>query len=176
MQPSCASDFSGTYLLKNLVAEIKVRLKAKGQVYLVYIQEDLSGNSLAELHEFWEMHGLSESALNKCQFVEKRYAELRGWMDNGIDEDEIVSTVQELRACKVWDSRNLPDGRLEELSEDGSQLLSPLFLSYELETSPLAKLATIDICGGGRDFCLREVELWLESRGAQYNRVEHLVY
>lgn len=175
IQPCYSSVFAHGFV-GDIVAEIERRIAAGLPVYLVHNDLELSGDQLGDVHEFWLEHGLSEDVLERCQFIEKQYAELRGWMDCGVSDDDIVKTLQALRQAKLWDSRLLPAEALESLSPDGSELCNPLFLSWHLESSPLTSLVDMDICGGGREECLREVELWLESRKLPYNRIESLVY
>lgn len=175
VQPGHNTAFCSSYVA-NLVKEVRLRIEAGQPVYIVYNDEDMSGDTEASVQDFWMEHGLDESDLFSCTFIEKQFAELRGWMDFGVDEDEIVEVMKRMRANRLNDSRLLEPDVLEALSCDGKETKNPIFLSYFLESSPLRHVRDLDVCGGGRSECLREVELWMESLGTNYNRLEHLSY
>jgi hypothetical protein len=164
------------HLMPKFVAEVTKRIRQGDEVLLTVNVPDLSGDSDDDIADFWVKHGLDESCLDRLIRVPKTYAFLRGWMDNGVPDEEIVATLRALRKAGVSDTRSISDDELEAIAPEGSQYVSPLFLPDELEYSDLAHLSSMDICGGYREECLREVELWLESRGNTYRRLEHLVY
>lgn len=163
-------------LKSSLVAEIRARLNAGLPVFIVYNDEDMTGDTRTSVYCFWYDEGLTEEELDQCQFIEKQFAELRGWMDEGVDEDEIVAAVKLMRSRGVYDSRQLDEDDLAEVSQEGFGTQNPLFISQYLEASALFGVRKLDICGGGRNECLREVELWMDSLGTNYNRLDHLCY
>ncbi|MBC8741709.1 hypothetical protein F6X40_34675 [Paraburkholderia sp. UCT31] len=146
-------------------------------IFRVKVNEELSGDTPEDFDEYWQDAGASRQLLDHSRVMEKPYAFLRGWMDNGVPDDEIVATLKEMRKRGVNDSRQLPKEVLVSLSEHGASLCDPLFLPYELEdqASTLTSRAWTT-CGGGRDECLKEFELWLDSNDVTYFRDESLVY
>ena len=163
-------------LMPQYIAEVAKRIHRGEEVLLTVNVPELSGDTDEDVAVFWYEHGLDEAYMDRLIRVPKTYAFLRGWMDNGAPDDEIISTLRALRKEGLNDTRSISTKKLEKLAPEGSQLIDPLFLPDELEYSELAHLPTMDICGGYRDQCLREVELWLDSRGNTYNRLEHLVF
>jgi hypothetical protein len=163
-------------LMPKFVAEVRKRIRRGEEVLLTVNVPDLSGDTDEDIVDFWLEHGLGEDCLDGLIRVPKTYAFLRGWMDNGAPDEEIISALRALRKAGLSDTRSISLDELEEVAPEGSQLCSPLYMPEELEYSELAHLPSIDICGGYRDECLREVELWLESRGNTYQRIEHLIY
>lgn len=146
-------------------------------IHVLFVNEELSADTLPDVQSFWREHGADEALLERLSWHEKPYAFLRGWMDNGIDEDDIVSTLQGMRRLAAWDSRDLSPETLEQLCESGSQLIDPLLRDHDVE-SLLPALAGRDwtTCGGGRDECLLEVELVLRSADIRFERLDHLTY
>lgn len=175
IQP-CYVSYMGNNILSATLEEILERLARYETVWMLYNNEDLSGDLLCDIHDLWRDAGMSEEAIGQCHWVEKQYAFLRGWMDIGIDHDEIVVALKLLQRLKQMDSRDVPEDELARVSSAGSESCNPLFDSYELQQSGIGRLSAVDICGGGRDECLLETEIWLTSRGVQFNRLDHLTY
>jgi hypothetical protein len=162
--------------MPQFVAEATKRIRRGEEVLLTVNVPDLSGDSDDDIVDFWLEHGFKKSYLDHLIRVPKTYAFLEGWRSNGAPDDEIIRALRTLRKAGLNDTRSISSEKLEAVAPAGSQLGEPLFLPDELEYSELAHLSSMDICGGYRDECLREVELWLESRGNTYQRIEHLIY
>lgn len=146
-------------------------------VVFLSVNEELSGDTEESIQEFWADHGLDEDLASRIRFETKPYAFLRSWMDQGVDEDEIVETCRALRRAGLNDSRELPTDALEGLSCEGTALGDPLILPKELDDIRFFRTGMqLDICGGGRYECLKEMELWLAARDITCERLEHLVY
>lgn len=175
VQPGHASAI-GQYMVNSLIREIQERLESGAPVFLVYNDEEMSGDTLESVQNFYWENGLSPEQVADCTFIEKQFAELRGWMDAGVPDGEILAAVRAMRARRVWDTRCLPAEMLEEMCPWGLDSGNPIFVSQYLESSALARIRKLDICGGARDECLREVELWMDSLDVHYERLEHLVY
>ena len=116
--------------------------------------------------------------------VDKGFGHMRSWMDSGIPESTIIKTIRLLYQQKVTDSRELtfPGNRKErtpELSEvmgaveqmDGD----PLTVDWT-SIAQLKQFSGAYIVGGGRNECLREVELLMNSFNIKYKRIDSLVY
>lgn len=146
-------------------------------IVFVRVNEELSGDAECDAMAYWEEAGLDPEVLANAQHVEKTYAFFRGWMDNGVADDVIVSTVKHLRSENKWDTRDLDAEVLESFETGLSERWDPLLRPYELESvAPLFQRKEWTLCGGGRYECLKEFELWLESLDIPYERLEHLVY
>jgi hypothetical protein len=174
VQPAYASAFGAGF-----TKEVLDRMRAVPQdqaLIIVSVNEDLSGDTPETIREFWENAGMDEELFERAIFLEKPYAFFRGWMDNGIHDDDIVAVAKELRRLRKYDSRDLGADAIAELSSAGAELADPLWLPYELEEEPRYRQDVWNICGGGRDECLKEMELWLDSCSIDYTRIEHLTY
>lgn len=180
LQPAFAKYHQAGYASSKLVRDTITMLKALDQsvpVVVLYVDEELSGDTLGSIQEFWEDHGADEELVSRIRWVEKTYAFLRGWMDNEIPDEEIHATLKALREKQEWDSRLLDEDHLARIAPSGSKLCSPLFREYPLEELfPALRGSPLLTCGGGKDACLREVELVLESFDIEYSRIPELIY
>jgi hypothetical protein len=145
-------------------------------IIVVSVNEELSGDEPWGIRDFWENHGMEPELFDRITFLEKPYAFLRGWMDNGVPSDEIVATLKEMRKRGKNDSRCLPEDVIAELAPSAVDLSDAVFLPCEVEHERAYRLPSWRICGGGYSECLRELEIWLESRDIDYDRLEHLTY
>lgn len=119
----------------------------------------------------------------RFQIVDKGYGYFRAWMDHGIEESLIVATIRELYRQKVSDTRDLEfpgfkqrtptqsliQGAIDEMSGD------PLSVQWT-SVAQLKRFNGAYIVGGGRNECLREVELLMNAFNIRYKRIDSLVY
>jgi len=118
---------------------------------------------------------------------DKGYGYLRSWYDSGVPEPVIIKVIREMYQQKVHNSRELFDGDESETYEaDMIQLMGEEWVSYATggdnisvgwaSISMLRKFNGAYIVGGGRDECLREVELLMNAFNIRYRRIDSLVY
>ena len=169
--------------------------KQTGPVLMFVNAEDLgySGDTISSIKEYWEetARELSgnyedESPINwdRFEIVDKGYGYLRSWMDRGIDSRIIIATIRELYAQRKSDSREL-------VFSDDVKELTPIQIEIreaieEMNGDPLSvnwisvgqlrKFNKAYIMGGGRNECLREVELLMNAFNIKYKRIDSLVY
>lgn len=123
---------------------------------------------------------------NRFEIVDKGYGYFRAWMDSGVPENLIVKLIREMYQQKVSDSRMLFDG---DDSEDYRAQMAELLGTDEYESlyddnmsiewTSVAQLKQFNgayIVGGGRNECLREVELLMNAFNIKYKRIDDLVY
>jgi hypothetical protein len=126
-----------------------------------------------------------QGAINwsRFQVVDKGYGYFRSWMDHGIEESTIIATIRELYRQRVNDTRELEfppfnrrtatqsliQGAIEEMDGD------PLIVEWT-SIAQLKKFSGAYLVGGGRNECLREVELLMNAFNIRYKRVDSLVY
>jgi hypothetical protein len=171
--------------------------KATGPV-LFYINAEetgVSGDTMETVVQYWDEsagydedeNGDYESAIDWSRFkiVDKGFGYLRAWMDHGIDDSIIIKTIRMMYQSKVNDSRMLFGGEDSETFEPGMvALLGPdaeIGMSDPLITewasiALLKKFNGAYIVGGGRNECLREVELLMNAFNIKYKRIDSLVY
>lgn len=123
---------------------------------------------------------------NRFTIVDKGYGYLRSWQDIGMPEAIIIRVIREMYQQKVYDSRELFDGdESETYRADMEQLMGDQWVDYSLGDNISVGWASIKmlkefngayIVGGGRNECLREVELLMNAFNIKYKRIDSLVY
>lgn len=133
---------------------------------------------------------LSEDKLEDITLIDKYYAFFRNWMDMGVDEDFIVHVIKHMISEDIVDSRDIEEDDLKmiygsyyglnaeeiESDPDFDTLLSDNIHIPHFKWDAIKKLGSVDICGGGRNECLKEMELLLEAVGVKVSRIEQFIY
>jgi len=153
-------------------------LPPEAPLMAMYVHDELSTDLLEDVHQFWLDHGADEDLINRIQWVEKDYAFLRGWMDNGVDDETIIGVLQTMQGLRKKDSRDLDDAILEELAPHRPRY-DPLIASdyvYDAVRTMKHQASKWFTCGGGLQECLKEVELVLDAQKVDYAQLAHLTY
>jgi hypothetical protein len=118
-----------------------------------------------------------ETKLQNAQFIQKEYGFLRGWMDNGVADKIIIEVIRAMYQQRVYDSRDLDP---ESLSEDAQDILENMSDSIHVQdwvpVTLLKSLQLFYMMGGGRNECLREIELICNAFNIRYKRIDSLIY
>lgn len=134
-----------------------------------------------EYNDYIENPSCAKINWNRFTIVDKGYGYFRSWMDHGIDPGIIIKTIRMLYQQKVNDTRDLefsenPEGieaivkqAVEEMNND------PLTVNWT-SVAQLRKFSGAYMVGGGRNECLREVQLLMNAFNIRYKRIDHLVY
>lgn len=137
-----------------------------------------------------------DSFWNRTKVIDKGYGYLRGWMDLEVEPSLIIKVIRAMYQAKVNDSRDLIDVEdYDWRSEEWQEYVDKFFgddvdpqilhnvLSYpdpiSVEWTSVAQLKKFSgayIMGGGRNECLREVELLMNAFNIKYKRIEDFVY
>jgi hypothetical protein len=163
-----------------------------GPVLMFVNSEDqgLTGDSIVGIKEYWNDTVAEFNAQpinwNRFAIVDKGYGYFRPWMDAGINPAVIIRMIRTLYQNKVNDSRELFGGEgSSEYAEGMEQLVGPEFEHWMLSdpitvnwtsVAQLKKFSGAYIVGGGRNECLREVELLMNAFNIRYRRIDRLVY
>jgi len=123
---------------------------------------------------------------DRFTIVDKGYGYLRSWMDHDVSPKSIIKVIRLMYQNKISDSRELFGG---EESKDFEISMKALigydyvsWMKYDPITVNWASVAQLKqfsgsyIVGGGRNECLREVELLMNSFNIRYKRIDSLVY
>lgn len=147
-------------------------------VLAMWVGCGLTSDTVDEVQDFMIRHGLSEDRVNEVRFIEKDYSSLRPWMDLGVAHDVIVKVASAMIQRNVTSSELLDlealldEDELETLPRS-DQIHAPDFSGNE---RLLRSFEHLQLCGGGRDECLKEVELYLEASSRNYSVLDHFVY
>ena len=128
----------------------------------------------------------TDDGIQKMTFVDKGYGYFRAWMDQGVSDAAVIKAIRELYNQKKTDTRELFGGDGDEhYDEQMQQLIGNEWedwmaddnLSVEwTSVGQLKKFNGAYIMGGGRDECLKEVELLMNAFNIRYKRIEDFVY
>jgi len=139
-----------------------------------------------EYGDYVEAECEDEINWNRFDVVDKGYGYLRAWMDSGVPENLIIKTIREMYQQKVSDSRMLFDGEgsqeyVDQMNEFlGTDEYENLYDdNLGVEWTSVKQLKQFNgsyIVGGGRNECLREVELLMNAFNIKYKRIDSLVY
>lgn len=144
-------------------------------VLIFWVGEGLTEDTQYDVYEFLRAAGAYRPKLDQAAFVEKDYGFYRPWMDCGMPEETIVSVGRAMR------QRGISDSRMVDLVEIlGEEPSTPIPMGPMVEPSfaddRLQMFDHFQTCGGGREECLAEMELFLQIHDKSYTRLEHLVY
>lgn len=157
----------------------------------------LTGDTVTGVKQYWEdtmrgdevdpeEHDATPINWNRFTIVDKGYGYFRSWMDLDVNPATIIRVIRTMYANKVNDSRLLFGGEDSPGYEQGMKSLvgkefSDWMLSDPIITdwTSLAQLKRFDgayMVGGGRNECLREVELLMNAFNIRYKRINSLIY
>jgi hypothetical protein len=161
-------------------------------------KDGLTGDTIDGIKTYWEDTIVDEYNLDyeehvlpidwgRFTIVDKGYGYFRSWMDYGyISDAVIIKTIREMYNQKVYDTRMLFGGEdSQDYAEKFEKFIGPEFDRLMLEeplnvnwtsVAQLKKFNGAYIVGGGRNECLREVELLMNAFNIKYKRLNNLVY
>lgn len=154
------------------------------QHYLAGIsEEDAYGVYNDETDEYDEAEQtVLQQKLQKATYYQKEFGFLRPFMDQGISDAVIIEIMRTMYQAKVNDSRELP---LESMSERVQTDINQNGIGWEdqgislqdwIPVTMLKQLSPFYMVGGGRQECLREIELICNAFNIRYTRVDSLIY
>lgn len=169
-----------------------VALRQTGPVLMFVNAEDQgqTGDTLTSVQQYWEdtVRQLTndyetEQLINwsRFQVVDKGYGYLRSWMDQGIGPAAIIRVIRAMYQHRISDSREFEDidpmmlPQLVGSEWDQWMYHDPIIVNW-ISVAQLKRFSGAYIVGGGRNECLREVELLMNAFNIKYKRIDSLVY
>lgn len=157
--------------------------KSTGKI-LMYVnaeQDQLTRDTINDIKIYWQDSGYSD--WDRVEIQDKGYGFLRGWMDNGVSDRNIIKALRQMYLLKINDSRQIVDSyddeesqkKWREILNDESIPVDPLII-FPKSIRKLKEYEHSLLIGGGRDECLREVELVMNAFNIKYKRVDSLIY
>lgn len=162
-------------------------------------QDGMTDDTIESIRQWWEeTAGIDYDAYednpdytgpinwDRFQVVDKGFGYFRAWMDHGVDPSVIIKVIRLLYQNKMNDSRDLFGGEDDEdyainmqalvgNDFDDWMLSDPIIVNWT-SVGLLKKFNGAYIVGGGRNECLREVELLMNAFNIRYKRIDSLVY
>ena len=199
VQPEYAYYGNNSHTCEQIVNYV---VSATGPVLMFVNAEEsgVSGDTIENIKKYWEQtaggrgdeeygydeddnyENNAESVINWNRFnvVDKGYGYLRSWMDHGISPAAIIRVIRAMYQHKISDSRQFEDLEIDLpaiVGQEWDQWMwsDPIMVEW-VSVAQLKKFSGAYIVGGGRDECLREVELIMNAFNIKYKRVDGLVY
>lgn len=156
-----------------------------GRIVFLYNGYDTLGMIKEDEYKHWLYElGINEDIIyDFAIFYDKGYAFFRYCIDNSIDDEEIVGLVKMMIEYNINDTRELDEefwdvfiqryGRenVRELLEFSDDCINiPDLMDF------LTGLSNILICGGGKNECLKEVEIALMVLDIPYEKMNSFIY
>lgn len=160
-------------------------------------ETDVSSDTIDEIKHYWE-EAISPTYYdededeeppinwNRFKIVDKGFGHLRAWMDQGVSDKTIIKMIRLLYQENKTDVRQLfggedslgySDALREFMGTDHRPGIEYEYFAVNwVSASLLKKFSGAYIVGGGRNQCLREVELIMNALNIKYKRINHLVY
>jgi hypothetical protein len=158
--------------------------RSSGKILMfVNAEEDqLTTDTIEDIKIYWEDSGFDD--WNRVEIVDKGYGFLRGWMDNQVSDRSIIKALREMYRLRISDSREIVDSFdevdsqekwKETLNDPNIPSHDPLYV-FPKSIRKLKEYQNSLLVGGGRNECLREVELIMNAFNIKYKRVDDLIY
>ncbi len=122
---------------------------------------------------------------NRFQIVDKGYGWFRNWMDQGVQPKFIVQLIRYMYQAKLHDIRDNISAVYEYMTHHpiGGEIVDwqdwmedePFIINWT-SVAQLKRFNGSYLVGGGRQECLREVELLMNAFNIKYKRIDSLVY
>jgi hypothetical protein len=144
---------------------------------IAYWWEETAGPAFNEKEDEY----VSNIDWSRFQIVDKGYGYLRSWMDQGVSPAAIIRVVRAMYANRISDSRDFEDIDPELLPKlvgsewDAWMYHEPIITNWT-SIAQLKRFSGAYIVGGGRNECLREIELLMNAFNIRYKRIDSLVY
>ncbi len=127
-------------------------------------------------------YGLDGEEGDSFTFRDKSYAFFRSWMDEGIDVNTIIKVIRNMVIQRKYDSRDIEEDEMRSIvGEDEYENYSDIIESDPLSIPDIAldELKSYSgalMGGGGRDECLREVQILMNAFNIKYKMVDTWIY
>lgn len=126
-------------------------------------------------------YGLDEEVGYNITFRDKVYAFFRSWMDDGIDTNTIIKIIRHLVMTGRNDSREIEEDEMIELIgedeyENVSHMIDDPITIPDIAINELKSYTGALMGGGGRDECMREIQILMSAFNIKYKMVDGWTY
>lgn len=116
--------------------------------------------------------------MDSWDWQEKEFGFLRPWMDNGASDDFIVKALRFMEKNRKTDSRDIePEVWAKKFPKDWNDAFEddPLYIP-DVDLRLLKKYNNATIIGGGKNECLKEMELYMQANKIKTKRNNKFTY
>lgn len=154
---------------------------------LMFVNADkdgLTNDTIPHIKQYWEDSGFNPANWNRVTIIDKGYGYLRSWMDHPVPPAIIIKTIRLLYQQKKRDTEQLVfPGNTRDRTPEMTEIMDTIYEMGDdllsINWTSVAQLKRFNgsyIMGGGRNECLREVELLMNAFNIKYKRIDSLVY
>ena len=138
--------------------------------------------------EEWDPEDYDDTPIDwsRYQIKDKGFGFFRSFIDRGVSDKTIIRLIRLMYQNRVNDSRDLFGGEhSDDYAVNFEQFVGPEFKRWMLDdgitvnwtsVAQLKRFSGSYIVGGGRNECLKEVELLMNSFNIKYKRIDSMVY
>ena len=176
----------GTYLKNQIdMYEFTQFIKEQGKVLYYYNGPDTVGDDTDKdiIQWLYEESDYDDELYKKLIskdviWYDKGYAFLRGWMDNGADEGFIKRALRFMMSKKVNDSRDIEPEEWEDEfpGEFQDEFIHDMIYLPDIPLNVLKKFSGSYIVGGGKNECLKEVQIIMSTFNIRAKEVRKYIY
>lgn len=145
-------------------------------------ESGMSGDTKESVMSYWEDNGFTRD-WNNVTIIDKGYGFFRNWMDAGVSDASIIKAIRIMTQNRWNDSReNVEDYDDAASAEKWKKVLNDDSIPFDMisihpfSMRKLKEYSGSYIMGGGRNECLKEVELLMNAYNIKYKRIDSLVF
>ena len=145
-------------------------------------QDGLTNDSISSIKAYWEETADTydedyNSKIDWARFtiVDKGFGFFRSYMDQGVQESTIIKMIRFLYSTRKQDARDLTDEEFIQIMGNDDLRDEAFFINWT-SISQLRNFSGAYIVGGGKNECLREVQLLMNAFNIRYREVSNLIY
>jgi hypothetical protein len=159
-------------------------------------RDGMTDDTIQDVVYWWEETGgleydenedeyVSDINWNRFEIVDKGYGWFRNWMDRGVQPKFIIQLIRYMYQRGLNDVRQDTDGVRQYMTQNpmGGQVIEwqdwmedePFVVNWT-SVAQLKRFNGAYLVGGGRQECLREIELLMNAFNIGYKRIDSLVY
>lgn len=154
-------------------------LNSQGSILYFYNGPETVGvdNEDKILYWLWD-NGLDEDKSIDITWVDKGYGFFRNWMDSGMDWSDIKKAIRYMLMKKEWDSRDIPAEEWQKIIPEYSEYHEGdnIYMPPEIRIDKLKKWSGSYLVGGGKNECLKEIQILMSAFNIRYKLVRDFVY
>jgi hypothetical protein len=160
-------------------------IKEQGKILYYYNGPDTVGDDTKDdiIRWLYEKSDYDDELLDKLEsrdviWYDKGYAFFRAWMDEGADVSFIIKAIRWMAGRKIWDSREIePEEWQEKFPNDWEDFMEDDMLNIpDIPLSILKSFSGAYLVGGGKDECLKEVEILMSAFNIRAKKVRDFIY
>lgn len=156
--------------------------QSRNILYFYNGQNTVGEDSEEDVKQWLIENELNEDKLDDIEFYDKGYGFFRSYMDQNISENVIIKMIRIMFQKKAWDSRDIEIDEWEELLgtdfEEVRELIESEEMIYipDISVSKLKEFNGSFIVGGGKNECLKEVQLLMSAFNIKTKMFSNFIY